>query len=463
MAAGPTPAIDAPDRDPLAIFAPDMAADVAPVRGSFASLVPLAASQLAIPRFSADPAGLLGNPVVAPANLVEQGADMGADGDLPARGKLAPLAKDDPAAPIQQLAAPLQSQVPAKSDENALPPVASRAFGGISGGFTALVVEAPNTQERSFSADVVNMVGAAIPAALRDAAPGTRAPLADVLPMPVAENVAEPASLVKPETQSLSAPTPLSAEPLRLAVVAGSAAPVPMPAPAQIAAPAAPAAAPAGSRGAVPRAAGPASARVAAAPALQPAQARSPVMASAAPSAAAARSIALSAPVPAAMAPAASPAPAAAAAAVVAVVPRPKEPQPTAPGLGPVGTAASAYPLDIKSQLVTRVDGKTAGAVDFQQTPNGIKVRLGAIAEVLVDRYDPAVIARIRGSAAGQAYLSLAELQAQGIPISYDPVYDEFNVGLTDTRPKAARKVHIDQISAPERGGGSTGIEQVRP
>ena len=52
---------------------------------------------------------------------------------------------------------------------------------------------------------------------------------------------------------------------------------------------------------------------------------------------------------------------------------------------------------------------------------------------------------------------------AQGIPISYDPVYDEFNVGLTDTRPKAARKVHIDQISAPERGLGATGIPQARP
>ena len=53
-------------------------------------------------------------------------------------------------------------------------------------------------------------------------------------------------------------------------------------------------------------------------------------------------------------------------------------------------------------------------------------------------------------------------LQAQGVPISYDPVYDEFNVGLTDTRPKAARKVHMDQISAPERGIGATGMDQVR-
>jgi hypothetical protein len=158
-------------------------------------------------------------------------------------------------------------------------------------------------------------------------------------------------------------------------------------------------------------------------------------------------------PAPAAKPAAASPAPPTAAAALAAV-PRPK---PTAPG----PAAANPNLINIKSQLVARVDGKTAGTVDFQQTAGGLKVRLGSIVEVLADRYDPATITRIRGSAAGQAYLSLAELQAQGIPISYDPVYDEFNVGLTDTRPKAARKVHMDQISAPERGGGSTGIAQI--
>ncbi len=59
-------------------------------------------------------------------------------------------------------------------------------------------------------------------------------------------------------------------------------------------------------------------------------------------------------------------------------------------------------------------------------------------------------------------YFSLAELKAQGIPISYDPVYDEFNIGQTDTRPQAARKVHMDQISVPERGLGSSGIDQIR-
>lgn len=137
-------------------------------------------------------------------------------------------------------------------------------------------------------------------------------------------------------------------------------------------------------------------------------------------------------------------------------------PKPVNPALAAPPASSKPVQLDSTSRLLTRVDGKTAGAVDFQQTPTGLKVRLGSIVEVLADRYDAAQLARIRTSSAGNAYLSLAELQAQGVPISYDPVYDEFNVGLTDTRPKAARKVHMDQISTPERGLGATGMDQVR-
>ncbi len=129
-----------------------------------------------------------------------------------------------------------------------------------------------------------------------------------------------------------------------------------------------------------------------------------------------------------------------------------------APAFAPGGTSA----INIASQLVTRIDGKAAGVVDFQQTATGLAVRLGSLAQVLSDRFTPAEIARIEASSASNTYLSLGQLQAQGIPISYDPVYDEFNVGLTDTRPAAARKVHIDQISTPERGLGSTGIDQAR-
>ena len=165
--------------------------------------------------------------------------------------------------------------------------------------------------------------------------------------------------------------------------------------------------------------------------------------------------VARRAPAPARAAPVAAPAQAP----VAKLVPLPPAKPPLAiPGLGANGT----FPIDGQTQLVTRVDGKAAGKLDFQQAATGLLVRVGSIVELLGDRFEPAQLAWIKASAASDAYLPLAALQAQGIPISYDPVYDEFNVGLTDTRPKAARKAHMDQISAPERGLGSTAIEQVR-
>lgn len=165
---------------------------------------------------------------------------------------------------------------------------------------------------------------------------------------------------------------------------------------------------------------------------------------------------ALSAPPRIIQSPAASQ-PAAPQAAALAPLPKPAIAAPP-PGLGKTGPLA----FEITSQLLTRVDGKAAGTVDFQQTTTGLAVRLGSIVDVLGDRYDPGEIARIKASAASNLYIPLAELQAQGIPISYDPVYDEFNVGQSDTRPKAARKVHMDQITTPERGLGTAVIDQVR-
>ena len=157
---------------------------------------------------------------------------------------------------------------------------------------------------------------------------------------------------------------------------------------------------------------------------------------------------------------AAAPAPARPPAAAAAVAPK------TAPALTAQPAAGAGAPriadFDFESRLLTRVDGRSAGLVDFQQTQTGLKVRLGSVAEVLADRLPADDLARIRASSSGNAWLSLAELQAQGIPISYDPVYDEFNIGREDTRPKAARNVHIDQISTPERSAGAAVMDQIR-
>ena len=53
--------------------------------------------------------------------------------------------------------------------------------------------------------------------------------------------------------------------------------------------------------------------------------------------------------------------------------------------------------------------------------------------------YDVAQIARIRASAASDVFLSLSQLQAQGIPISYDPVYDEFKCRSGRHAPKGGQ------------------------
>lgn len=165
---------------------------------------------------------------------------------------------------------------------------------------------------------------------------------------------------------------------------------------------------------------------------------------------------------PGTRAPVSAPAPASTPAqpkAAAIVVPKPAAPALTAPTAAAPGKIAN---LDITARLLTRIDGRTAGAVEFRQTAAGLTVRLGSVAEVLADRIAPAELDRIRTSGAGNAWLSLAELQANGVPISYDPVYDEFNIGHTDTRPAAGRKVHMDQISVPERGANAAGMQQAR-
>ncbi|NJO35927.1 MAG: hypothetical protein HC869_25445 [Rhodospirillales bacterium] len=101
-----------------------------------------------------------------------------------------------------------------------------------------------------------------------------------------------------------------------------------------------------------------------------------------------------------------------------------------------VDQAETPLAFDLRAQLVARVDGKAAGMIDFRQTTIGLSVRLGSIVNMLSDRYDADDVARIANSAASKVYVSLAELQAQGIPISYDPIYDEFNIGQAGTRPK---------------------------
>lgn len=335
------------------------------------------------------------------------------------------------ATPPAPLAAPAGS-APAIAAEPASAPVAA----------PARAVAAPQT------------VPAATPAAL-SAQPAAVEPPSR--PAAVASETSAFASLLPEEQAALRAPvsaTPPSA-PLAASQPAPLAASMATPA---VAAPAArPAAAPVATqppaRGMIEQVT---PARIAVA---RPAAA--PVAPASAPAKAPARIVAVSTPAPAAVKPApvaaapakSAPAPAAAAAAV---------PRQAAALTAPASAGAQRIAdLEFRDRLLTRVDGRAKGQVDFQQTPTGLKVRLGSVAELLADRIAPADLARIRNSSSGNAWLSLAEFQAQGIPISYDPVYDEFNIGREDTRPKVARKVHMDQISAPERSAGAAAMDQI--
>lgn len=354
--------------------------------------------------------------------------------------------------------APFTEQVPAlavasppkPAGSDAPPTTASaapRAFGGARGSFVALVPPVSATSEAALSGEGAIIAAPTMPVGARGAAPGRRPALAPIpSEPPVPPQPSNPQEALAEPRRLAPAPTPVivaAAVPVAQSPRAAAAAPV-----ARVAAPAVrpkPLTVPAGTAAPVassvaPRAATPAPsvpAKPAAAARLAPRPAASAPVA-------ATRSAA-------AAAPQRAPAPA------LAPLPQMK-PQQTAPGAGKPG----AFRIDVKSQLTTRIDGKTAGKVDFQQTSSGLLVRLGSIVDLLGDRYDAAQIARIRSSSASDVYLPLSQLQAQGIPISYDPVYDEFNVGTVDARPKGGRKVHMDQISTPERGIGSTGMDQVR-
>lgn len=370
-----------------------------------------------------------------------------------------PLAEPEPAvmAPAEAPEAVLAKAPKVEAQEAAAVVAASAsapgAFGGTKGSFGGLAPSAAAAPEAALTGNNIVSAKASAPAGLGDATPGRRPALAPLAPPTASAPVAAPAAV---------APVPAPSAPAPRLAPAGLSEPVAVvpPAPPQAAAlvAAAPIAAAAPARPAAPLAVAapvrPKAPTLAAAPAQVAPRPKpaAPVAAALAPARAAAAPVPVKAKTAAAPAPASAPAPAAA----LAPLPQVKPQQP-APGVG----KPSAYAIDVKSQLTTRVDGKMAGKVDFRQTASGLQVRLGSIVELLGDRYEPAQIERIMASSASELYLPLAQLQAQGIPISYDPVYDEFNVGLVDTRPKAARKVHMDQISAPERGLGSTGIDQL--
>jgi len=136
---------------------------------------------------------------------------------------------------------------------------------------------------------------------------------------------------------------------------------------------------------------------------------------------------------------------------------------PRRPASQPVSGTVSGFDLKIQSQLITRIDGRVAGQLEFQQTNKALAVRLGSVVELLKDRYNMSEFERITASSAADVFVTMAQLRDAGIPITYDPVYDEFNVGSREHRPTNAHKVQIDQIGSPSRSTKRSAMDQARP
>ncbi len=126
-------------------------------------------------------------------------------------------------------------------------------------------------------------------------------------------------------------------------------------------------------------------------------------------------------------------------------------------------SAAAQAELVVKSKLDARVNGVLTGAVDFRQLDGTIAIRLGSVVDMLRDRFSASEIEHLRAGQSINAFVPLAELQAAGIPISYNPAYDEVEFGIDYNDAPNAGKVQIDQIGAPTIGTDRVGMDQIIP
>ena len=114
-----------------------------------------------------------------------------------------------------------------------------------------------------------------------------------------------------------------------------------------------------------------------------------------------------------------------------------------------------------KSKLDARVNGVLTGSVDFEQRDGAIAIRLGSVLNILRSRYSDAEFTRLAGGRAADTFLTLDQLQAAGVPISYSPAYDEIEFGIDYKDAPHAAKVQVEQISASGLSGDSVLIDQI--
>lgn len=132
-----------------------------------------------------------------------------------------------------------------------------------------------------------------------------------------------------------------------------------------------------------------------------------------------------------------------------------------APPVEVSGAAAAQAMLVPKTRLDARVNGVLTGSVDFQQRDGTIAIRLRSVANMMREQFSKTEFASITQGAAIDSFVTLAQLQAAGIPVSYNPAYDEVEFGIDYQDAPNAKKVQVDQISVPTLGSELTAIEQI--
>jgi hypothetical protein len=81
------------------------------------------------------------------------------------------------------------------------------------------------------------------------------------------------------------------------------------------------------------------------------------------------------------------------------------------------------------TRMAVRMDGKVLGKVAFQVADGHVSVRVGQVLDLFESGFDTARFAALRGSTAADQFVSLERIQRAGVPLHYDPVYDELVLG----------------------------------
>lgn len=142
-------------------------------------------------------------------------------------------------------------------------------------------------------------------------------------------------------------------------------------------------------------------------------------------------------------------------------VPTPRAVPIPAPDPALDAAAAAQAQVGHKTRLGARVNGVLTGSVEFRQLDGTIAIRLGSVLDMLRDRYSADQFERLSSSQSASSYVTLAQLQAAGIPISYNPAYDEVEFGIDYQDAPQAGKVQVEQIGAPTAIGESVMIDQI--